>query len=64
MRLYKFYFINGKVLEFKAEMDTIKDGAVILSKKKEQTSVVARTDVQPEIVAVVALSNLMYYEYA
>lgn len=64
MRQYQFHFVDGKVLEFQAEMDTIKDNVVILSKKKEQTGVVARTDVQPMIVAVVPLFNVRYYDYA
>ena len=63
MRHYTFFFSNGKVLECDAEMDTLREGTVILSKKKEYTGNVARTDTQPQIVVVVSLANLMYYEY-
>lgn len=63
MRSYTVHYMDGKVLEWQAEMDTIKDNTVILSKKKEQTGIVARTDVQPVIVAVIPLFNVRFYDY-
>jgi hypothetical protein len=63
MRHYTFFFASGKAREFDAEMDTLKEGAVILSKKKEFKSEIVRTDVLPQVVAVVSLANLDYYEY-
>lgn len=63
MRKYEFVFDNGRILEIEAEMDTIKEGCVILSRKKEHKGVVARTDVTPQIVRVISLAHLHDYGY-
>ena len=63
MRRYTFVKPDGSSREWDAEMDTLKEGTVILSKQKEFKGAVARTDVKPEIVVVYSLANFEFYTY-
>ena len=63
MRHYTFVRPDGKTREWDAEMDTVKEGVVILSKKKEYKGEIARMDECPEIVAVYSIQNFEFYTY-
>lgn len=63
MRHYTLKFSDDTIFELDAEMDTLKEGCVILTKKKKFEGPIERTDVKPEVVMVVSLANLKFYAY-
>jgi len=63
MRRYEIVLSDDKVVYFDAEMDSLNQGCLILSKKKENKGAVLRADEKPEIVRVFSLYGIQHYGY-
>ena len=63
MRRYEIFLVGDKVIHFDAEMDSLNQGCLILSKRRENKGAVLRADEKPEIVRVFSLTNLLHYGY-